>query len=290
MTRLQSRDISAISSQLTAYDEELLAKTGHNLRQIACHAVEVKEEDVRRAMSRMKVSIVPIRWGQGVIEGFCDATASILRHLGIDTLVTGHADISGLTEALEAKADVIFLSDDADFIALNCQTHQYIHNASATGRGFAAGLDLMTGGVAGQRVLVLGCGRVGRTAAAALVSYGATVSVYDINSRCCREFKSSASGTDSTRLTVEDDFREALSRHSLMVDATDAAEIIHAGDVSSWTFVAAPGIPLGLSRNAREKISDRMLHDPLQIGVATMGMGIVRQLIENEASCNTTDF
>ncbi len=43
MTRLQSDDISGISSQLKAYDEELLVKTGHNLRQIACHAMELKE-------------------------------------------------------------------------------------------------------------------------------------------------------------------------------------------------------------------------------------------------------
>jgi pyrrolysine biosynthesis protein PylD len=62
MTRLQSHDISDISSQLTAYDEELLAKTGRNFRQIACHAVEVEEEDARRAMSKIKVGIVPIRF------------------------------------------------------------------------------------------------------------------------------------------------------------------------------------------------------------------------------------
>ena len=155
-----------------------------------------------------------------------------------------------------------FLSDDDDFVALNCQTHQHVHNASATGRGFASGLDLMTGGVAGQKVLVLGCGRVGRKAAAALISYGAAVSVYDINSRCCREFKGSDSGTDSTGFTVESDFHEALSRHCLMVDASDAAEIIRAENISSQTFIAAPGIPLGLSRNALEKISDRLFARP----------------------------
>jgi pyrrolysine biosynthesis protein PylD len=278
-----------MSDQLTAYDEELLVKTGHNLRQLACYAVEVKEDDVREVMSKLRVGIVPIRWGQGVIEGFCEATASILRHLGFDAFVTGHTDISGLAEAYEARADAIFLSDDDDFVVLNCQTHQYIHNASATGRGFAAGLDLMTGGVDDRRALVLGCGTVGRKAAATLLSYGATVSVYDVNLRCCQEFKNSDPGPDSTRLTVESDFDEALSRHSLIVEATNAAEVIRAEDISSQTFIAAPGIPLGLSRSAREKVSDRLLHDPLQIGVATMGMGIVRQLIENEASCNSTD-
>ena len=281
MTRLQSHDIAGISSRLMAYDEELLLRTGHNLRQIACHAVGLKAEDTRRATSGIRVGIVPIRWGQGLIEGFCEATAAILGHLGFDAFVTGHADISGLAEAYEAKADAVFLADDNDFVVLNTRAHRSIHNANATGRGFAAGLDLMTGGVAGQKVLVLGCGRVGRKAIATLLSYGAEVSIYDIDSRCCREFKGSDSGADSVRLTIEPDFHEALARHALIVDATNAAEIIRGEDVSSKTFVVAPGMPLGLSSSALDKLSNRLLHDPLQIGVATMGMAVVEQLIEN---------
>ena len=109
MTRLQSDDILNIPSKLEAYDEELLAKTGHNLRQIACRAVELKEEDGLAVISRLRVGVVPIRWGQGVIEGFCEATAGIIRHLGFDTFVTGQADISGLAEAYETNADVILL-------------------------------------------------------------------------------------------------------------------------------------------------------------------------------------
>ena len=42
MTRLQSDDIAGIVPRLKAYDEELLAKTGCNLRQIACHAVALE--------------------------------------------------------------------------------------------------------------------------------------------------------------------------------------------------------------------------------------------------------
>jgi pyrrolysine biosynthesis protein PylD len=279
MTRLQSNDISGIASGLKAYDEGLLAKTGHNLRQIACHAMAL-EEDVRGAMSRMRVGVVPIRWGQGVIEGFCEATAGILRHLGFDTFVTGQSDISGLAEAYDTKADAVFLSDDNDFVALNAQTRQYVHNGHATGKGFAAGLDLMTGGLADQKVLVLGCGAVGRSATLTLLNYGATVSIYDNNSRYSREFISSFSAPDSDRITIEPDFHEALAGHSLVVDATNTAEIIHAEDISPQTFIAAPGMPLGLSRDALNKVSDRLLHDPLQIGVATMGMEIVRQLIQ----------
>ena len=278
MTRLQSDDILNIPSQLEAYDEELLAKTGHNLRQIACRAVELKEEDGLAVISRLRVGVVPIRWGQGVIEGFCEATAGILRHLGFDTFVAGQAEISGLAEAYETNADVIFLSDDNDFVALNTSTRQYVHNAEATGKGFVAGLDLMAGGLGDQKVLVLGCGSVGRSATSALLSYGAKPSVYDINSEYSRELMGSISGPDSDRITIERDCDAALAGHTLIVDATNAAGIIHAKNISPQTFIAAPGMPLGLSRDALEKVSDRLLHDPLQIGVATMGMAIVKQI------------
>jgi len=36
-------------------------------------------------------------------------------------------------------------------------------------------------------------------------------------------------------------------------------------------------MPSGLSKNARVKISDRFLHDPLQIGVATMIVEAVKE-------------
>ncbi len=280
MTRLQSDDISAITSQLNAYDEELLAKTGHRLGQIACHAVEMEEETAREIAPGIKVGIVPVRWGQGEIEGFCEATAGILKHLGFDAFVTGQTDISGLAEAFETRADIIFLSDDNDFVALNTRNRQYIHNAEATGKGFAAGLELMTGGLAGQKALVLGCGSVGGSAARALLKYGAQVSIFDINSRISREFVNSSSRSDADRITIEKDFQYALAGHSLIVDATNAAEIIRSEDISSQTFIAAPGMPLGLSRKAFDKVSDRLLHDSLQIGVATMGMAVVKQMVD----------
>ena len=280
MTRLKSHDIARIASHLKAYDKELVAKTGHNLRQIACHAVELTKEDVRGAMSGIRVGVVPIRWGKGLIEGFCETTAGILGYLGFDAFVTGQADITGLIEAFESKADIAFLSDDHDFVALNTRTRQHVHNAEATGKGFAAGLDLMAGGVIDQKVLVLGCGAVGRSATSTLLKFGAKVSVYDINSRFLGEYAGSLTGYDSDRITIEQDFYEALAGHALVVDATNAADIIHADDISPSMFIAAPGMPLGLSRNALKKVSDRILHDPLQIGVATMGMAVVKQLMQ----------
>lgn len=278
MTRLQSDDISDIVPQLNPYDEELVSKTGHTLRQIACHAVGLKEKDAHGVISRLRVGIVPIRWGQGVIDGFCEATAGILRHLEFDTFVAGHSDVSGLAEAYEKKADVVFLSDDNDFVAVNVQARQYVHNAPATGKGFVAGLDLMARGLGDKKVLVLGCGPVGRSATSTLLGYGAKPSIHDINSEHSRELMGSFPGPDSDRITIEQDIRAALAGHRFIVDATNAADIIHAEAIAPHTLIAAPGMPLGLSREALKKASDRLLHDPLQIGVATMAMAVVKQI------------
>ncbi len=280
MTRLQSEDIATIAAQLETYNEELVARTGHNLKQIACHAAELPEPDGLKIISGLKIGVVPIHWGQGRIEGFCEATAAILRFLGFDTFIATQTDLSGLTEACETKADAIFLSDDNDFVALNFLTRKHVHNAAATGKGFAAGLELMSGGVANQNVLVLGCGAVGRSAASALIKYGAHVSIYDTHPRYSREFADSVTSSESTRLIIEQDLTRALSGHSLIIDATNAAGIIHARDISPQTYIAAPGMPLGLGSAALNKVQDRLLHDPLQIGVATMGMAVVRQLLD----------
>ncbi len=278
MTRLQTGDISGITAQLQSYDEELQSKTGHTLRQIACHAAGMKEEDVGGITATLPVGVVPIEWGQGVIEGFCEATAGILKYLGFPAFVTGHTDVLGLAEVCAAKADVVFLSDDHDFVAIAIPTRQYVHNSEATGRGFAAGLDLMVDGLCDRNVLVLGCGPVGRSAVSALLTHGATVSVYDANVDICRDFIKTLSGRDSNKVKSASDIHKALAEHCLVIDATPAAGIIRAKDILAQTYIAAPGMPLGLSRQALENVSNRILHDPLQIGVATMAMAVVKHV------------
>jgi pyrrolysine biosynthesis protein PylD len=272
MTRLRSVDLAGISSRLTAYDEELAAKTGCTLKGLACHASGRNENEVADAIDRTRAAIVPVRWGQGVIRGFAETTESILNHLGFKTFVTGNADVSGLAEAYREGADVIFLADDEQFVAINSVTRQVVDNAAATAKGYVTGLILMVAGLKGRNVLVLGCGPVGRSATSTLLNYGAAVTVYDINPRCSEDLVRILDRTDAGEITIERDYGKALSRHSLVVDATNAAGIIHASDISSDTHIAAPGMPLGLSRNAVKKISDRLLHDPLQIGLATMAI------------------
>jgi pyrrolysine biosynthesis protein PylD len=278
MTRLQSVDIAEISAQLNSYDEELLAKTGRTLRGIACYAAGLNEEEIVDRLTRVHVAVVPIRWGKGMIDRFSETTRDILKHMGFQTFVTELSDVSGLAEAYHKKADVIFCADDDQFIALNTQTRQVVYNADATGKGFAAGLALMVGGLKGQPVLVLGCGPVGRSATATLLNDGARVSVYDIVRSRAKALAIELDRTHCGNIAIEADCQRAVSSHRLVVDATNAAEIIQAQDISPETYVAAPGMPLGLSRDALRKVSSRLLHDSLQIGVATMAFEVLKQI------------
>ncbi len=281
MTRLRSADIAEISAGLNEYDTELRAKTGHNLRGLACYAVGLREEDISITMSKVRIGVVPIGWGKGVIGGFSETTCCILQHLGFQAFVTSDPNISGLAQALAHGADIIFLSDDDDFVALNVECRRVVENAQATGKGFAAGLSLMTGGLQGEKTLVMGCGPVGRSAAMALAKYGACISVYDIDSSRSRQLAGDLNRSTNREIDIQVDLNKALLDHSFIVEATNSADTIPSNILSESTYIAAPGMPLGLNLAARKKVSNRLLHDPLQIGVATMGMAALKQILNH---------
>jgi pyrrolysine biosynthesis protein PylD len=133
-----------------------------------------------------------------------------------------------------------------------------------------AGLDLMAGGLEARAVLVLGCGPVGRWSVEALLAHRAQVCVVDRVPEKTGELARWAQAAFQRTITVSPDADQALSTHDLIVDASNAADVIHARHITADTRVAAPGMPCGIERHAREKLAGRLLHDPLQIGVAAM--------------------
>lgn len=270
MTRLTTDDITSIADELQAYDEELVGKTGHTLAGIACHAADIAEAEMIKITADIRVSIVPITFGQGIIPGFCETVANIVSHMGCRALVAQQADVAGLAEAYENKSDILMFADDDRFVALDVKNGTVVDNAIATAKGFVAGLNLMAGGLKQKSVLVLGCGPVGRAATHALVQEGVIVSIYDINSECSLDLANEIKEISNTQINIIEKLDHALAEHQFIVDATPAAEIIRAPHISKQTYISAPGVPLGLDKAAQAKISDRLLHDPLQIGVATM--------------------
>ena len=270
MTRLASDDVKSIPAELSKYDSDLAAKTGYSLRGIACLAADIPEKDIRDRLKTALIGVIPITGGEGLIAGFCDAVAGIASHMGCKTFITRATDVAGLAEAFEKKADIVMLADDHRFIALHVASRRSVDNDIATGKGFAVGLGLMAGDLNKKKALVIGCGPVGRSAAEKLVAMGARVSVYDINSDRSIDLAQALKQSSNATIAVINDIEPALKSHKFIVDASPAVDIIQARHVTSDTYISAPGVPIGLDKEARLKIDNRLLHDPLQIGVATM--------------------
>lgn len=278
MTRLKEDDIEHITRQLDGYDARLKRMTGVSLRQIACRAAGVDEALIIDVLDRVRIAAVPVTSGLGVIGGFSATVAAIVSHLEFETFVTESCDDAGIAEGLERGADILMLSDDERFVAITPGRKHVVDNSRATAHGFVAGLELMKGGLAGESVLVLGCGPVGVAAAKALIDRGADVALCDISQdralAALREIGQDA----SDRIRMEDTPHSALERYELIFDATNVGDFIEAAHLTPHTMVAAPGMPCALTPEAMAEHRDRILHDALEIGTATMAVQAAAKL------------
>lgn len=275
MTRLCAEDIRDIASTLEDYDNQLVKKTGLTLKQIASRAVGVDEGEVGRVFGVLRVAVIPVTSGQGVISGFAQSVLSIVRFLGLDVFVTQNPDVAGLAEAFERGTKVLMLADDHRFVAINSSTGRVVDNSEATAKGYAVALDMMAGGLGNRDVLIIGAGRVGKGAAVAMAGLGARISIYDVDRVRSVKLAEELKCKFNARVNVEFDLSEALFKHRILFDACPAPDFISSCHITSETVVAAPGVPTGLSAGAMSKIAGRYLHDKLQIGVATMIFGCI---------------
>ena len=265
MTRLRSTDIKHIGHTLNDYDASLLKKTGYPLRGIAVQAAGISERAMEEGLKAHRVAVVPVATGEGILEGFVEAVCQILTHLGAAAFITTGTDVQGFAEAMEKGATALFCADDDRFVALRFVPRKVVDNADATARGFVTALDLMAGGLLNRQVLVIGgAGRVGWKATSLLKHKGAQVFAFDIDQPKLEAL------TRGRKVRVEAELEKSLTRHSILFDASPAADLIRAEHIRPDTFIAAPGVPLGLTEEAYPLVEERLIHDPLQIGVATM--------------------
>ena len=92
---------------------------------------------------------------------------------------------------------------------------------------------------------------------------GANVAVFDKDLRKVEKINNS-------KIRVESDLERALPKYRCLVDATPEAAFISLENLHPEVMIAAPGVPLGLTAEAYKNHKNRVIHDPLQIGVATM--------------------
>lgn len=277
MTRLRTEDIEHIPHELKAYDQQLLNKTGKTLKAIASHAVGLLDSELDEIIKSNKVCVIPLTCGQGVINRFSATVSGIISHLGFHSLVAQHTDAAGIAEAFEQKSDVILLADDSRFVAINVHTKHVSDNIETTAKGFVAGLDLMAGGLKGENALVIGCGPLGSYAAKALVKMGVLLSVCDIHPQRTSTLQKEIADELKTIIQIDNNWRSTSGKYQYIIDATPSVDLIEASVITSNTYVAVPGVPCGLSLEARKKLSNRYLHDPLQLGVATMVIDACKQ-------------
>lgn len=266
VARLTREDVVDIGERLSRYDVELVQRTGYSLKEIAALSTGKTIEEVLDRVSSRRIAVVPITTGRGVIGGFVEAVAGIIGHLGADVFCTGGSDITGIAEGVEGEADIVFMADDNQFIALEMTARKVVYNVEATARGYVTALDAMSGGLNSREVLVIGgAGRVGWNAVQALAEKGARVSTYDIDLKRIRHL---AGG--HPEISVETDISEAMDRYRLFFDASPAADNIKPWHIKPDTLIAAPATPLMLDNEAYDIVKERLVHDSLEIGVATM--------------------
>ncbi len=267
MTRLCKTDIYQISAKLESYDAELLRKTGCRLKDIAWQAAGRSCPAACGEVS--PVAVIPITSGKGIIAGFAKTVRDIIIHLGYRSYVT-ESDVCGWAEAVAKGSEIILAADDYKFAALNIRTSKVADNARFTGRGYAAALESMAGGVSAKDTLVIGAGQVGYGAAEYLVEKRAHVHIFDTEK---------SKGLDLLKrlpaVKLVPELNKALREYKLIVEATPSPAIIPDDCLAEDTFIAAPGIPLGLSKRGAEYLQDRLIHDALEIGVASMLCGVL---------------
>lgn len=265
MTRLKAEDILDVSDNLKNYNKQLIDSVGKALGEIAAHANGMKQAEINGLDPPGPVAVIPISSGQGIISGFSDSVQRIIEFLGFPAFVTGKPDVGGIAEAVERGGKVIFLADDDHFVAINLAKGKVVDNGKATGKGYAAALDLMSGGLRDKKVLLIGAGPVGRGAAAFMAEQGAKVFAYDLDRTQAEKLQEAVPGVQ-----IVEDFNKALSEYQLLFEATPSAEIIGKEFIRADTMIAAPGIPLGLSQECLPLLAGRLVHDMLEIGVAAM--------------------
>lgn len=256
MTRLLESDVYPITGKLKKYDGVIKNQTGKSLLELGFEASGRKGN-----LEPHQVGVVPVTTGIGLISGFSGTVAAIIQYLGPQAFVTEGTDVAGVEEAFGKGADILFFADDLTFAAINVKKGLCSDNGDATGRGFAAALK-EAGGGREDGVLVLGAGPVGTAAAAYFIKNGISVQVYDKNL------------SKMDRLLEKIPEAKAASEWqnqawSAIFDATTSSHFIHENNVTEKTWIAAPGMPLGVAEGAMKKCAG-VIHNPLELGTAVM--------------------
>ena len=263
MTRLCDEWLLTITNGLFEYENELRCKTGLDFLGMSAAANGLAPEVIREMADKHTISVIPVTAGKGVIAGFSEAVAGIIHHTGFRVFLTESTDVDGIYEAYSRNARFIFMADDRRYIGFDLEHRHVTDNSAATARGFVTALSAMCkDSLENKDVLILGCGIVGRYAAASLlekrarpVLYDKTPIAQDIGKQLAIPYILSA---------------EEISGFQYILDATNEGNWLKRNMLHKDVYIAAPGVPLSLDTDAYAQHSKRLVHDLLHIGTLTM--------------------
>lgn len=284
MTRLSSSDISGINSGLQSYDKHLLDCTGRSMLDIACVCCGVDSDCVCELASGYKIGVVPVTAGLGIISNFSEVVAAILAYLGFSAEVSETTDVTGFANTVEAGVNGVFMADDNRFIGYDIKSGSLADNSEATGRIYATALHLMNRQNNDRQALVIGCGPVGFNAATRLLQLGWSVVLYDTDrgkaESACQLLQSLHGGTDSAGRARVSVAKEARPEDYLfIVDATPESQLICENQLSERSCLAIPGVPPGITAESFRFLDKRVIHDKLELGVASMAVSLLKYRI-----------
>jgi pyrrolysine biosynthesis protein PylD len=288
VTRLTEDDVRGLTAGLRRFESGLVEVSGLTLRALAAQTVAVdaaasslapaaaapaavraaarSSADPSELRTDAVFACVPVTTGEGLISGFSECVAVILRHMGWKASVTAQADVRGIQEAIDGGAEVFFTADDHRFVAVNVRKGRCVDDDPATAHGYVTALEAAAGGLADRPVLLLGLGPVGRAAAGRLLARGARLSVVEPDRE--RVELAGAQGLDFERVELAEGLRDA----DLIFDATPAPAVIGDAQVGLRTIAAVPGVPSAFTVAAQARLGVRHIHEPLAIGVAVMAV------------------
>ncbi|WII07250.1 3-methylornithyl-N6-L-lysine dehydrogenase PylD [Methanomassiliicoccales archaeon LGM-RCC1] len=260
MTRLTPDLIEGVPDDKLDLDSRLMKMCGKTVKQLALEGAGV-DHDVD--FSKVRVAVVPITSGMGVISGFSKSVDAIVKRLGMDSYVTAGTDVNGFQQGILDKVDMIMMADDAMFVAYNVHEARSTNNSWGTAMGYAVALKNAADGVQGKDVLVIGAGLVGTEAVQILKGWGANVSVTDI------KFEKAKALEQRFGVKALEDVEAALAAHKYILNAAPA--IFPGRLIQEGAVISTPGVPHYFDEESRKK-AKAIIHDPLEIGTAMMAV------------------
>jgi pyrrolysine biosynthesis protein PylD len=269
VTRLTPDMIKDVPWRCTELDASLQRSTGWTVKELACEAVGVREGDL--PWEDLVTAAVPITSGKGVTAGFSESVCAIVEHLGMRSFQTSRADVAGLSDALAMKADIIFMADDEEFIALNTRSSMFADNTRSTALGYFTAFKKTAGALQGREVLLIGAGRVGSVVLDMLAIEKAAVTVLDLD-----DAKLDIVRRRHPQFVIGRDLRSEIEEHRLIINCSPAR--ITGEWLQRGAIISSPGMPFSFDEEGirRAKV---LIHDPLAIGVSVMAAWAARMML-----------